>query len=176
MMNVVGKSIGNVAFAAVSLLVTLAAFALGARGDVGHQSFKAFYCAGVAVRERRDPYRVEPLRSCERDFEREPMPAGYVEPAPLPGYVLLPFALLSKLPPKQAAELFCVLLALAAIASARCLAVALNASDTAILLAFAPLTLLNVAYGETAPLAMLAICAAAYFLSKRRWMAAGCVA
>jgi hypothetical protein len=176
MMNVVGKSIGNVAFAAVSLLVTLAAFALGARCDVQHQSFKAFYCAGVAVRERHDPYRVEPLRSCERSLERDAMPPGYVEPAPLPGYVLLPFAILSKLPPKVAAELFCILLALAAIASARCLAAATNASATAILLAFAPLTLLNVAYGETAPLAMLAICAAAYFLTKHRWIAAGCAA
>ena len=175
-MGVVWKSAKSVAFIAVSLLVTLAAFALGARGDVGHQSFKAFYCAGVAVRERRDPYRVEPLRSCERGFERDPMPAGYVEPAPLPGYVLLPFALLSELPPKQAAEFFCVFLALAAIASARCLARAVNASDTAVLLAFTPLALLNVAYGETAPLAMLAMCGAAYFLSRHRWMAAGCVA
>ncbi len=166
----------NVVFTAVSLLVTLAAFALGARGDVGHQSFKAFYCAGVAVREHHDPYRVEPLRSCERGLERDAMPAGYVEPAPLPGYVLLPFAVLSKLPPKQAAEIFCIVLALAAVASARCLAAATNASDTAILLAFTPLTLLNVAYGETAPLAMLSICAAAYFLSKHRWVAAGCAA
>jgi hypothetical protein len=176
MMNVVGKSNGNVVFAAVSLLVTIAAFALGARGDVQRQSFKAFYCAGVAVRERHDPYRVEPLRSCERGLERDVMPAGYVEPAPLPGYVLLPFAILSKLPPKAAAELFCALLALAAIAGARCLAAAMKASPTAILLALAPLTLLNVAYGETAPFAMLAICAAAYFLTKHRWIAAGCAA
>ncbi len=176
MIDVVGRSAGNVAFAAVSLLVTLAAFALGARGDVEHQSFKAFYCAGVAVRERHDPYRVEPLRSCERGLERTAMPAGYVEPAPLPGYVLLPFAVFSKLPPKLAAELFCIILALAAVVSARCLAAAIHVSDTAILLAFAPLTLLNVAYGETAPLAMLAMCAAAYFLAKHRWIAAGCAA
>jgi len=175
-MNVVGKSYGNAAFAAVSLLLTVAAFALGARGDVQHQSFKAFYCAGVAVRERHDPYRVEPLRSCERGLERDAMPTAYVEPAPLPGYDLLPFALLSKLPPKLAAEIFCILLALAAIVSARCLAGPTNASATGILLAFAPLTLLNVAYGETAPFAMLAICAAAYFMTKHRWIAAGCAA
>lgn len=170
----VGRSSGNLAFAAVSLLVTLASFALAARGDVEHQSFKAFYCAGVAVREWHDPYRVEPMRSCERGLERGTMPAGYVEPAPLPGYDLLPFAILSKLPSKVAAELFCIVLALATVASARCLATALRASDTAILLAFAPLTLLNVAYGETAPLAMLALCAAAYFMVKHRWIAAGC--
>jgi hypothetical protein len=176
MMNGVGRSARNVAFAAVSLLVTLAAFGLGARGDVEHQSFKAFYCAGVAVRERHDPYRVEPMRFCERRLERGTMPAGYVEPAPLPGYVLLPFAILSRLPPKLAAELFSVILALAAVASARCLATAMNASDTAILIAFTPLTLLNVAYGETAPLALLAICAASYFLTKHRWTAAGCAA
>ena len=109
---------GRVAFAAVSLVLAIVAFALAQRGLVGHQSFKAFYCAGVAVRERQDPYRVEPLRTCERNFESSPMPSGYVEPAPQPGYVLAAFALLSTLPAKLAAEVFALALVAASIAAA----------------------------------------------------------
>lgn len=168
-----GKTATRVAFAGLALLLAFTTFVLAERGNVQRQSFKAFYCAGVAVRERQDPYRVEPLRSCERALEPVQMPSGYVEPAPLPGYVLVPFAGLSALPAKRAAELFAVLLALASILSAICLAEVIPASAPAILLALAPLTLLNVAYGEIPPFAMLAICASAYFLAKQRWGAAG---
>ena len=96
----------GVAFAAISLLLCFAAFALAARGEVQHQSFKAFYCGATAVRDRHDPYLVEPLRTCERSLEQDPMPQGYVEPAPLPGYSLAAFVPLTLLPPKLAAELF----------------------------------------------------------------------
>jgi Glycosyltransferase family 87 len=161
------------AFAGVSLLLCLAAFALAARGEVQHQSFKAFYCAATAVREHQDPYRVEPLRTCERTFEATPMPEGYVEPAPLPGYAFAFLAPLTLLPHRVAAELFALLLAFASILAARCLAASLRGPDWAILLALTPLTLLNVAYGEIPPLATLAICAAGYFLSKERWDLAG---
>jgi len=164
---------GNGIFAGVSLLLCAAAFALAAHGDVEHQSFKAFYCAGDAVREHLDPYRVEPLRSCERKLERAPMPQGYVEPAPLPGYALAPFALLSHLSPRRASELFALILALASILSARALASLGRGNATAILLALTPLTLLNIAYGEVPPLATAAVAAAALFLARERWNAAG---
>src|ERR1700729_3486135 len=161
------------AFAGISLGLALVSFALAQRGSVEHQSFKAFYCAGTAVRERADPYRVEPLRSCERSLESSPMPSGYVEPAPLPGYVLAFFALLSALPAKVASELFVLILAAAAILSARALAAIVPAPSYAVLLALAPLTLLNVAYGEIPPLATLAICVSAYCLAHKRWHAGG---
>lgn len=170
------KTGSKLAFAGLALVLAAAAFLLAARGQVERQSFKAFYCAGIAVRERHDPYRVEPLRSCERAIERTAMAPGYVEPAPLPGYALVPFAALSVLPPRAAAELLALALALAAILAARALSAIIPAPDTAVLLAFVPLTLLNVAYGEIAPLAMLAICASAYFLTRERWVAAGCAA
>jgi hypothetical protein len=163
----------RIAFAGISLVLAIAALALAYHGNVGRQSFKAFYCAGVAVKERASPYRVEPMRSCERRIAPSEMPDGYVEPAPLPGYALVPFALLATLPPKLAAEIFALLLAIAAILSAQCLAALVPAPRFAILLALAPLTLLNVAYGEIPPFALLGMCAAAYFLSKRRWVAAG---
>jgi hypothetical protein len=163
-------------FAGVSLLLALTAVGLAERGNVEHQSFKAFYCGGVAVRERLDPYRVEPLRSCERRLETERMPNGYVEPAPLPGYVLAPFALLSVLTPKVAATIFALLLAAASILSALALAPSVGAPSYAVLLALTPLTLLNVAYGEIPPFALLAICACASFLRRERWTAAGVAA
>jgi Glycosyltransferase family 87 len=171
-----GKTASKLAFAVLAVALAAAAFLLAARGQVERQSFKAFYCAGTAVRERQDPYRVEPLRSCERTIERAAMPAGYVEPAPLPGYALVPFAALSMLPPRAAAVLLALALALAAIVAARALSAVVPAPDTAVLLAFVPLTLLNVAYGEIAPLAMLAVCASAFFLARERWIAAGCAA
>lgn len=160
-------------FAALSLVLVLAAFALADHGYVERQSFKAFYCAGASVRERRDPYRVEPSRTCERRLAPSTLPSGYVEPAPLPSYALIPFAALSVLPPKAAAELFAVALALAAVLSAQCLSAILPASSGALLLGLAPLTFLNIAYGEIPPLATLAICSAAYFLKIKRPNAAG---
>ena len=125
------------------------------------------------MKERRDPYLVEPMRACERSIAPSEMPDGYVEPAPLPGYALVPFALLATLRPNVAAAIFAFLLAIAAVLSAQCLASVVPAPRAAILLALAPLTLLNVAFGEIPPLAVLGMCAAAYFLYKGRWTAGG---
>ncbi|HTJ24780.1 MAG TPA: glycosyltransferase 87 family protein [Candidatus Limnocylindria bacterium] len=163
------------AFAVVAIAFVIVAAALARHGVVQHQSFKAFYCAGEAVRERRDPYRVEPLRSCERRVAAIDAPEGYVEPAPLPGYALVPFAALAALPVRTAALLFAVLLALASVAAAWFLAAALRAPPAAVLLAFAPLAFLNAAYGEIPPFAVLGICAAAYCLRTERWNLAGIV-
>jgi Glycosyltransferase family 87 len=160
-------------FAAASIVLAIAALALVRHGEVGRQSFKAFYCAGAAVKERSNPYLVEPMRSCERQIAPSAEPDGYVEPAPLPGYALVPFAILAMFPAKAAAAIFAILLVLAAVLSAYCLAPLLPAPRAAVLLALAPLTLLNVAFGEIPPFALLAICACAYFLSTERWLAAG---
>jgi Glycosyltransferase family 87 len=164
---------GRVAFATVFLALIVTALFLAAAGHVERQSFKAFYCAGVAIRQGHDPYRVEPLRTCERRLEVTRFPDGYVEPAPLPGYDLLPFAALSLLPAKAASLLFSLVLVVAAAISAKCLSASIRAPSAAILLALAPLTLLNVAYGEIAPLATLAICCAAYYAACERWREAG---
>jgi hypothetical protein len=68
--------------------------------------FVAFYCAGKVAAERLDPYRAEPLRSCERAAFAEsqvPMVRGLVVPAPLPGYDLALLAPLGRLPFRPAA-------------------------------------------------------------------------
>jgi hypothetical protein len=57
--------------------------------------FVAFYCAGRVAAYGADPYRAEPLRTCERAAfaeSRVPMVAHLVVPAPLPGYALALFA------------------------------------------------------------------------------------
>jgi Glycosyltransferase family 87 len=160
-------------FAAVTLALLGVAILLALRGNVERQSFKAFYCAGAAVKERADPYTVEPLRSCERRLSPSSLPDGYVEPAPLPGYAVAPFAALATIPPKPASALFAILLVLAAATSAYALAPLLPAPPAAVLLAFAPLTLLNVAYGEIVPFALAAICVAAALIRHQRWFGAG---
>jgi Glycosyltransferase family 87 len=160
-------------FVAVTLALVGVALLLAGRGTVERQSFKAFYCAGAAVKERADPYRVEPLRSCERRLAPSDLPDGYVEPAPLPGYAMVPFAALATLSPRRAALLFSLLLALAAALSAAALSEMLPASRSAVLVAIAPLTLLNVAYGEIVPFALVAICGSAFLIWRSRWFAAG---
>lgn len=164
---------GTAAFATVFAALLITALLLAAGGNVERSSFKAFYCAGVAVREGHDPYRVEPLRSCERRLELTRFPDGYVEPAPLPGYDFLPFVALSLLPAKWASLLFALALVVATAISAKCLSASIRAPSAAILLALTPLTLLNVAFGEIAPLATLAICCAAYYAGRERWREAG---
>ncbi len=166
-------------FIGVSLLIITLSFMLARGGTPERSSFKAFYCAGAAIDAHRDPYLVEPLRSCERHFVAKELPPGYVEPAPLPGYTLALFGPLARLPAVVAAEVFCAILALATIATAAFIAAISDTPKTAVLLALMPLALLNAAYGELPPIAMLGIAAAAYFLARRKYAAAGvavCVA
>lgn len=179
MLNHMARKGSAVLFVAVTLALAAVALLLAARGSVERQSFKAFYCAGVAVKERADPYRVEPLRACERRLAPSDLPDGYVEPAPLPGYAMAPFGALAMFSPRLASLLFTALLVLAAVFSAWTLGEMLPASRTAVLLALAPLTLLNVAYGEIVPFALAGICGTAFLIWRGRWFAAGlavCVA
>ncbi len=133
------------------------------------EAFSAFYCGGEAVAQGADPYRIEPLRSCERRVAPQINPPDVVEPAPLPGYALLPFAALAWLPYRLAALLF----VLASLASVAIAAVAL--SELTGLPLGAPLGALlvvdgfvNVHYGEIPPLAIAALCVAARYAAGDR--------
>jgi len=77
-------------------------------GTIGRASFQPktfeydlvpFYCGGVVVAERHDPYLVEPLRTCEHAigpvFRKG---TQLVVPDPLPAYDQALFAVLSRLP------------------------------------------------------------------------------
>ncbi len=135
-------------------------------------SFKAFYCAGEAVAHGADPYRVEPLRTCERSTGAALDPQE-VEPAPFPGHVLAGFALLSKLPFQDAALTFSLAAALAVIAAALLLAACAEVPAALVLLVLMPLALLNIAYSEVPVFALAALALSGWALKKKHWALAG---
>lgn len=168
--------VSHIAFLAVAVCVALWAVALAARGTVQNASFKAFYCGGYVARQRADPYRVEPLRRCEHRVARMARSGESVEPAPLPPFDLTPFALLSLLEIHPAALLFSLISAAASIWAALMLGALLRTPPAAVLMALAPLVMLNVAYGETAPIALAAIVGAGYAARAGKWQIAAVAA
>lgn len=158
----------------MSAVFVVLAFSMTSRVPLWNASFKTFYCAGATINAGHDPYRVEPLRSCERAFNpKSELPAQLVEPAPLPGYALAPFALLARLSPNAAQLAFTIAVLLAALLAAAALAACTGAPFAAVLAAFMPLTFLNLAFGEIPPFCALAIAAAAFAVATKRWNMAG---
>jgi hypothetical protein len=160
-------------FVCVALLFLLAVGAGTLKGVFPQGSFRSFYCAGKTATKGDDPYRVEPLRTCEHAIAPVQFQHNEVEPAPLPGYALALFSALSALSPRAAALLFGIGLALATIAVSALLASLTGLSPTGILLCFVPLALLNVAYGELPPLPLLAIVGCGYGIATKKWIVAG---
>jgi hypothetical protein len=98
-LTVLGLAVAVFAWPAALAFVDLCRHSNGPIRDPA--DFRAFYCAGAAIDRGADPYRTEPLRTCERKTAATfgtPMRAGAVLPAPLPPYALAPFALLARLP------------------------------------------------------------------------------
>ncbi|MBD5605363.1 MAG: hypothetical protein IAI48_09770, partial [Candidatus Eremiobacteraeota bacterium] len=140
-----------------------------ALGDVySGEAFAVFYCAGEAVRERRDPYLVEPLRTCEA--RAHVIPPNVVEPAPLPPPPLGFFAALSVLPYAIASALWAlVLVASFLVAGASLVRLAPRVPPLAIWTALLPGVLyFNVYYGEIPTLVAGALAAAALALRSGR--------
>ena len=122
--------------------------------------FRAFYCAGAALDAGADPYRAEPLRSCEVAAYGA-FPQGYPQvavPAPLPGYAIAPFALLARLPYNVAAALWLLASALAIAASALLLA-GLSRLPAPVVWAalLLPVALVSGFLGQLVPFALLAL-------------------
>src|SRR5271163_2268929 len=97
------RRVGTIALA-VLVLVLSAAFTVArpdARPGPLWRDFNAFYCAGDALRNHADPYRAEPLGSCERRTRPRAFEGGtpgLAMPAPLPPYALATFIPLAFLP------------------------------------------------------------------------------
>jgi len=134
--------------------------------------FRAFYCAGTAIRAHADPYRLHPLQDCERSTTVPGMPAnkdGATVPAPLPAYVLAGFALLSCLPFGPAVALWLAASLAALLGSIvllrQVVAVPVPAIAVAIVL---PAAVVALPLGQTAPLVGCAIALCAYGLSSGR--------
>jgi hypothetical protein len=165
--------------AAVAAAVAVAAlfyFRPEARPSALMRDFNAFYCAGAALDRGADPYRAEPLGSCER----APRPAwlnraipNLSAPAPLPPYALAPFAALARLPYVFAAIAWSIVILLAFLVTVAVMRRLTNLPFAAIAAAF----VLGDGYaagtlGQVAPIAVAAIALAAYFVAHDRPVAA----
>ncbi len=136
--------------------------------------FRAFYCSGVAVRAKASPYLVEPLRSCEHRVQpARGWPDELVVPAPLPGYDIAFFSLLSRLPYVAAKALWFGLIVASLLASVYFLTRLTRLPALLILLGLC-LTdgYQTIIYGQLPAIVVGALCAAAYFLQGRRYVAA----
>ncbi len=172
------------ALAAVTLLVAILLGAIVLHDRIfpkplltAANDFTTFYCAGTVVRERGDPYRVEPLRACEQrlgEFSGPRDTAWEVVPAPFPGYVMALYAAMS-VPPFQAAHVAWLGLLLfgvgvTALALARLTAFPLPAvlAIVAVLIGFWDLGL-----AEPTPIVAALLATAALCASRGAWRAAG---
>jgi hypothetical protein len=161
------------AFVACVVALFLLVFALRATHKLPPSSFKAFYCAGQAVLDGRDPYVVEPLRTCERIVAPGALPAYAVEPAPLPGYAIGPFVVAALAPPDLARDVYFVVLIAALAVTATMLARLAPLPAVAVLLALLATWFLNLSYGEPPPITTACIVLAALMLQRNRpWVAA----
>src|SRR5450755_4582008 len=133
---------------------------------------RAFYCAGQAQLSGADPYREHPLRECERTVSAPGLPAvdyGATLPVPFPGYVLMLFAALARLPFGWAFLIWqgaaCAALGLAVVLAARTTRTSLTAN--AIVLGF-PAVILALQLGQVTPFVLLAVAGCATLLQSGR--------
>lgn len=159
---------------AVGFLGAIALFAAFALRSYPATDFGIFYCAGQAVAAHADPYRVEPLRTCERSVWAPGYLEGYAEPAASPGYALPMFALLSRLP-FATAKLLWLLLLCAAFGGAVVLLARLSRLHplAVFALCIVPVGLLNVRPGQIGGILLACVAATAFLLraDRQRWAA-----
>ncbi len=139
--------------------------------------FQDFYCAGTVVAGGGNPYRYEPLHTCEQRVERDTAlyaahPA-LVIPAPQPPYDFVPFAALARLDFDRARTLYAlaivVVLALSVLALARS-GIPIDVAAIALVL---PVGYLELDSGQIVPFAFLFLCACGAALVMHRDMLAG---
>jgi hypothetical protein len=144
--------------------------------------FRAFYCAGKAVVAQADPYREHPLHECEREHSAPGMAVDADDvtvPAPLPGYVLAIFALLSRFPFAFCALMWVLASITAVVVSIELLrrVIGLPPATIAVIILL-PAAIVAIPLGQPAPFVGCAIALCAYGLTFRRWRlaAAGALA
>jgi hypothetical protein len=135
--------------------------------------FHAFVCAGEIARGGGNPYRVEPLLSCEHRASVPPAPQeapGVVEPAPLPGYALAFFSLFSGLPYTVAALVWSTILIVALAVATWALAQATSIPWYTIAAVLVPNAGLgNLAQAELPPICIAAISVSALLLARKHF-------
>lgn len=146
----------------------------------GAYDFQAFYCAGEALAHHADPYRAQPLASCEHrqtDGTYAALPPGVALPAPQPPYDIALFALFSLLPFGLAKAAWGALLGVTAAVAIFAAARVTGAGVRAAFMAFAAsLILPSFAFGQMFALYAAACCLAALFAQRGQWTFAGVAA
>jgi hypothetical protein len=140
--------------------------------------FAAFYCGGAVARAGADPYRAEPLRTCEQTLPSYRYDAaGVVEPAPFPPVVLAAFGALSLLPFAWAVGAYAALALVATAFAAWALVRMTGFSPWFVGASLAVGALYaNLRFGEIPPLVVGIVCGAALLLERGRPRAAALVA
>ena len=133
--------------------------------------FRAFYCAGEAAAAGTDPYRVEPLRTCEHRVQPDPLfDVQTVTPAPFPGYTIALFEALSRLPYNVAKALWEGTMVASLFIAAALLAEATGIPFITLVLALATVDgYESWRYGQMAPLCVAALCASATCIARGRF-------
>jgi len=136
------------------------------------RDFNAFYCAGKAVQGHADPYRAEPIGTCERAPKTFPfytVPRGVALPAPLPPYDLLAFSWLALLPYDVAATLWLLAIVTALVVTIEAIHRITDLPRSLLWLAFGPIDGWSaVLLGEIAPIAVASLALAMLALREGR--------
>jgi hypothetical protein len=171
------------------LIVALALLAIGALRDLArlgdalpwHQlyDFGDFYCAGSALDRGADPYRYEPLHTCEHRVNTGSpytVDRKRVIPAPLPPYDFPPFALAARLSVSAARIVDATLIVLALTAAVAGLALISIPLDVAALALLLPAGYVLLAAGQVVPFAFVALVFCGVALARGRMPLAGLLA
>jgi hypothetical protein len=168
------------ALVAVLCAAGLLGFVLLGNQRNGSFDFQAFYCAGAAARVHADPYRTQPLKTCEHratDNSHAALPASVALPAPQPGYDIAVFSALAALPFDRAKSVWGALLAIAiALTVLATLRVSGERLQIVPLAFVASLMFPALALGELFALFAGAASCAMLFAHRSRWRAAGAAA
>lgn len=161
--------------AAVLLLAPFRRHDFAARLPAG--AYEAFYCAGAVLGAGGDPYTVEPLASCESGLPYHARIGNFVEPAPLPPFVLAAFIPLARIPPAASFAVFAALVVAAGVVTV----LALRALTGLPWLMLGGAFLVGTTYhdelqGELPALAIVALVCGALLLERERPRAAALVA
>lgn len=142
--------------------------------------FRAFYCAGTALRMHANPYHTEPLHTCERTRTDRTFAAfarTTALPAPQPGYDIAAFSVLAALPFAIASKIWTAILLACALSAIVLVHRISRTPVTTVVAAFwLSLCITSIFLGELIPVCICAIAAAASFAQRERWTLAGVAA
>lgn len=165
--------------AGLVLSALLGSFVLQQRAVVS-LDFRAFYCAGAALRHHQNPYHTASLRTCELndtdDQYRARLP-GTTLPAPQPLYDIVLFSLFSLMPFAVAKTVWGAVLGAAIFLSAISLAELAGLSAPLVLAVLSTALIGNtLALGQIVPIYFAAACGAAVLMKAGRPAWAGAAA